>query len=722
MKKRIVLLVLLVAIAPPATAWVQDPGPEPNPQEVPAPLPENPEDRVIVTPFGRVVIEGQQPAPEQAPPAPESPEATPVPVPEEPAPGPEVATPAPGAEEPAPGPEAATPEAAAGQVPGEPSPVQLQLDNADIYQVIRIIGDALGLNYIIDPSVQGTVNISTSSSLQRSDLLPILETLLKINGATMVQTGNFYQVIPAGGAVRESLIVQDGVIPTAPGDEIVMQILRMKYVPAPEMASLLNPYLSGGGNITVHATGNILIVTERRGNLRKLLEIVDIFDSDVFEGERIRLFPVTNALASDLIEDLQSIFSGYAFSTTSAVRFVPIARLNSIMVVTPNSAVFSEVEKWLRRLDQPLQTSGIQNFVYKVRNAKAIDIQQVLVQLYIEVLLPVDTLSEAAPALDLQAPPSQITGPTTTPFDQPSEPILIFNQGVKIIADEMNNALVIQATPQMYAEIERTILQLDIVKRQVLIDAQIYEVVLDDSIAFGLSATLQNRGTLQHLTTASVDQSGALNVATFALIGRSRELLMFLNASENRSRVRTLSAPSVLVSDNMTAQFQVGAEVPIPVTSSLTPVQSDGTNLFAQTIQFRTTGVLLSVRPQINDSGLVTLEIVQEVSQAGGNTTSAIVAPVIGKAAVSSTIVVRDGETIALAGFIRESNELVRSRVPVIGRIPGLGLLFGSTRRATTRSEIIILITPHVIRNFDESQQVTEELKSKLAEVQQLLQ
>ena len=678
---------------------------------------------MIVTPFGRVVIAGQQPAPEQARPAPESPEATPVPEAEEPAPGPEVATPAPGteepapgpeaatpapgAEEPAPGPEAATPEAAAGQVPGEPSPVQLQLDNADIYQVIRIIGDALGLNYIIDPSVQGTVNISTSSSLQRSDLLPILETLLKINGATMVQTGNFYQIIPAGGAVRESLIVQDGVAPAAPGDEIVMQILRMKYVPASEMASLLNPYVSDGGNITVHASGNILIVTERRGNLRKLLEIVDIFDSDVFEGERIRLFPVTNALASDLIEDLQSIFSGYAFSTTSAVRFVPIARLNSIMVVTPNSAVFSEVEKWLRRLDQPLQTSGIQNFVYKVRNAKAIDIQQVLVQLYIEVLLPVDTLREAAPALDLQAQPSELLGPTTTPFDEPSGPSLIFNQGVKIIADEVNNALVIQATPQLYAEIERTILELDVVKRQVLIDAQIYEVVLDDSIAFGLSATLQNRGTLQNLTTASVSPSGVLDVATFALIGRSRELLMFLNASENRSRVRTLSAPSVLVSDNMTAQFQVGAEVPIPVTSSVTPVQSDGTNLFAQTIQFRTTGVLLSVRPQINDSGLVTLEIVQEVSQAGGNTTSEIVAPVIDKAAVSSTIVVQDGETIALAGFIRESNELVRSRVPVIGRIPGLGLLFGSTRRATTRSDIIILITPHVIRNFDESQQVT---------------
>jgi len=197
--------------------------------------------------------------------------------------------------------------------------------------------------------------------------------------------------------------------------------------------------------------------------------------------------------------------------------------------------------------------------------------------------------------------------------------------------------------------------------------------------------------------------------------------LVFLNASENRSRVRTLSAPSVLVSDNMAADFQVGAEIPVPTSSSITPVTSGGTNLFAQTIQFRPTGVILRVKPQINDSGTVTIELSQEVSQASANTTSAVVAPVIGKTSVNSTIVVQDEQTIAISGFIRESKELARSRLPLLGRIPVAGTLFGNTRNANSRSELIVLITPHVMRSKEDADASTEELKSKLREVQKLI-
>ena len=241
--------------------------------------------------------------------------------------------------------------------------------------------------------------------------------------------------------------------------------------------------------------------------------------------------------------------------------------------------------------------------------------------------------------------------------------------------------------------------------------------------------TQQNRQTLgvSETTASFVSAPGnptpppSLNVQTFTLVGRTRQLIAFLNAAENRSRIRTVSAPSILVSDNMQAQFQVGAEVPIPTSSSITPVQAAGTNLFAQTIQFRETGVLLNVLPQINDSGRVTLVIEQEISQAGANTTSGIVAPVIGKSSVTSTIVVQDGQTIALGGFIREKREFGRSRIPIIGRIPVFGALFGNTRTIESRTELIILITPHVLRDFDAAAVATEELRSRLEEIQDLL-
>ncbi len=599
-------------------------------------------------------------------------------------------------------------------------PISLHLDNANIHQIIRIIGETLGINYIVDPAVQGTVNINTAGNLQRSDLLPVLETILRINGATIAQTGNFYEIVPANAALRLPLPVQDDAQPQRVDDQFVIQVVRMKFVSASEMSQLLTPYLSEGANIVVHEAGNILLISERRGNLLKLLEIVDVFDTNVFEGERVRLFPVENSLAADLVQDLVTVFAGYALSEgRGAIRFVAIERMNSVLVVSPNVTVFDEVQKWLDRLDQPLQTSGVRNFVYRVRNAKAIEIQRVLSQLY----------GTQVQLSGIYQTPTGAVGAMPSPADQtPAQADAGAEAGtaflptgnVKIITDVTNNALVIQATPQEYAIIEDTIEQLDILPRQVLIDAQIYEVVLDDSLAFGLSAILQNRGTLQPAqTTASfAGNPPSLAAQTFAFIGRSRELFLFLHASENRSRVRTLSAPSVLVSDNQTAQFSVGAEVPVPVASSASGVQAPGGGtLFAQTIQRRETGVIMQVTPLINDSGNVTLEISQEVSQVGA---LGPLGPVIGQSTVTSTVVIRDGQTVVLGGFIRESNDLVRNRIPLLGRIPVLGALFGSTSTTKNRTELVILITPHVIRSSEEADHATEELRDKLREIKKM--
>jgi general secretion pathway protein D len=267
-----------------------------------------------------------------------------------------------------------------------------------------------------------------------------------------------------------------------------------------------------------------------------------------------------------------------------------------------------------------------------------------------------------------------------------------------------------------------------VLPRQVLIDAQVYEVNLDHSLSLGLSAVLQNKGTLaadqkvpNAQTTASFAAATGLQATTFAFVGRTRELVAFLNASENRGRIRTLSAPSILVSNNATAQVQIGAEVPVPTSSAASGAQQNGSTLFAQTIQFRDTGVILNVTPQINEGGNVTLVIAQEVSQATANTTSSINAPVIGKSSVRSTIVVQNGETIPLTGFIRDSDSLTRNRVPLLGDLPVAGLLFGNTTKSKTRSEIIVLITPHVVTTVDERAAAAEELKAKLKETQRLI-
>jgi len=606
-------------------------------------------------------------------------------------------------------------------------PISLELDNTDIYQVIKIIADNLKLNYIIDSGIKGSVNVHTSGTLRRSDLLPLLETLLKINGATMVKVGNFYQILPTTLAIKQPLPVLQA-NQTALDDQIVIQIIRMRFVGAVEMARLLTPYLSEGANIVIHESGNILLLSERRSNLRKLLDLIDIFDTKVFEGDRVRLLPVKNNFARDLVGDLRSVFAGYGLSEAGgAIRFLSMDRTNSILVIAGNQSIFPEVERWLERLDQPLPSAGFRNYVYKVKNTKATDLEGVLRNLY----APVQRTGIATTGQPPVPPPSQqVAPPLPFPATSPAPASTDVLSGaaltsIKIIADPITNSLIVQATPQEWAEIERTLQQLDILPRQVLIDAQIYEVTLSDSLNLSLTASLQNSAPLKGnaQTTASFDGGPpALIGQTFAFVGRTRALVAFLNASENRSRVRTLSAPSVLVKDNFAADFTVGADVPVPTSSAVAAgVQSGGNSVFTQTIAFRSVGVLMRVRPQINEGGTLTLDISQEVSDAQPNTTDTIAAPVIGRSAVTSTIVVQDNETVAISGFVRENRELDRSRLPLLGRIPGVGVLFGNTSNTSARTELIVLITPHVVRTRQEAESATEELKNKLREVKKLL-
>src|SRR5207253_858143 len=182
----------------------------------------------------------------RAPPAPAA-----QPQPARAAPAPQPAPPPPAQQPPA--------QAPAQQAAEQNANISLTLDDADIYGVIKIIADSLNLNYIIDPGIKGTVNIHTAGTLRRSDLLPLLETLLKINGATMVKVGNFYQILPTPQAMRQPLSIQE-VNQTAPDDQMVIQIIRMKFVAASEMVKLLTPYLSEGATIVNYDSGNILLL------------------------------------------------------------------------------------------------------------------------------------------------------------------------------------------------------------------------------------------------------------------------------------------------------------------------------------------------------------------------------------------------------------------------------------------------------------------------------
>ena len=669
---------------------------------------------LIRTPFGTIRRPKSEtrPASSQATPAP-APQAAPEAAADSPA-DPQAAS-AQAGEEPAdpageePGdPAGDAPETAPEAAGGQPSPsppagdpaVGFNCVQCSLAEFVRSLAGELELNYLLDPGVQGTVNIHTYGRMRRSDLRSLLETVLEINGAAMVRQGAVYRILPSQNARQLPLQVRQGGGPAA---ERVLQVVPLNFVPAAEMSELLTPYLSSGGDITYHQGANFLILSDTPANLGKLLELIRIFDAEVFGDKRVRIYPLEHSRATGLALELGGIFAGVASAEASPIRFLPIPRLNSVLAIASGEAGFAEVDRWVARLDRAGLNREIRTYFVKVQNGDAVEIARLLREIY----------ERSRRDAEEPLPPSS-QDPLAGPGEDPED----LRPDIRIVADPQNNALIVQCSPEDFELIQETIRELDRVPRQVLINVRIYEVVLTDELSLGVSAFLQdrNRPTVPSpsATTASFGVAAGLSLATRALMGDTRELVAFLNAAETRSRSRVLSAPTVIASDNVAANIQVGSSIPTLSSQGLIPGGTGGGSLFSNTINHRNTGVILSVTPRINAGGWVTLAVRQEVSSPGPPPTAGIQSPTINIRSVETQVTVRNGQTIAIGGIISETKGTSRNRVPLLGSIPGLGLLFGTTSRTSERTELIALITPQVIEDIEQAADLTEELKSTL--------
>jgi len=606
------------------------------------------------------------------------------------------------------------------------------------------VASELKLNYIVDPGVKGAVTISTSADLKPEDLLPILESVLKMNGATAIKTGNFYRVVPLAAAPKNPLGISTlkGGAELPADDRMLMEIVPLKFVFAADMAKLLTPFLSEGGTAAVLDAGNTLILVDDSLNVKRLTEIIQQFDNTSFAAQRVRLLPVRNNVASALVPELQAIFSTYALSDKQTpLRFLPLDRINGILVAAADSAAFAEVEQWIGKLDQPATPNGIQTFVYKVQYSEAGRLVRLLnalrgsggggtsgetgagtsgrglgtgrsgaggASLQEEAFQPAST--ETAGGTGLFSPGAG-QGTATAP-----------EKTLRIITDPVSNSVIVQGTAQEYAEIVKTLDKLDVVPRQVQIEARVYEVDLTGSLSLGLEYALQQRQTGMSVPPAlgdyGVTAPGMLAASGAIWYNPTRQLMAFLTATENRSRVRTLSAPTLLTTDSSEARIQVGASVPMLTSQAIVAgAQAGASSLFTNTVSNQDTGIILSVTPRITSTGLVSLRINQEVSVAQPPPAAGIQSPTISKRSVTTQAIAQDGQTIALGGMISYSNTKTINRIPLLGDIPGLGALFGSTSYNTQETELIVLLTPHIISTLPAATAAARELEDKLRDL-----
>jgi general secretion pathway protein D len=661
-----------------------------------------------------------------------------------------------------------------------------------LFEVIDIFAQRLRINYVIDPAVppEGSVVISTYGTLEQDDLFPLFETILRMNGVAAVQVGNIYRIVPLDGVQALPISPRPADGQEIPEDErMVLNIVRLRYSTAADVAAVLSPFLGQGGRTVPIEKANTLLILDNSRNMRRTMELIALFDTESLSDQRMRLFEIENGLASVLAQELEQIFTALSLSEDqTAIRFVPLQRINALLAVSGSASVFSEVESWVRKLDKSVTVGGVKNFVYRVQYGLATNLASTLLRLYGVgggygdgyggggygggyggggyggayggmgggfgqgggqfgqgigmgggmgggmgmgggfgaggvVRLPGDA---TVPQGQAAGGPAQVADQTGQLLGE--APVAgATTHGIRIVADFVNNLIVVQGTQQEWEVIHRTLQQLDFPPRQVLIQAKVYEVSLTGALSSGVEAYLSSRGGENTLAErkplGGFNRGGEINLTLGALVGNTRELALFLTANQTSGRTRVISAPSLIATDNIAASITVGQSVPTLSSQALAGgAQSDGSSLFTNTISNVQTGVTLSLTPRVNASGIITMEVNQEVSSPQApSSADAIQSPSIDRRSIRTQITVADGDTVAIAGIIQETDFYTRSRVPGLGSIPILGGFFGGTTSSKVRTELVVMLTPRVIYDETEFVSASEELKSGLRSLRKII-
>jgi general secretion pathway protein D len=606
--------------------------------------------------------------------------------------------------------------------------ITLNFQGTDINEFIKVIlSDVLNYNFFIDTEVSGKVTIETARPLKREELFPLLEEILANNNAAIIEKNGMYQILPKSKVVKGNISPVTQETSSIAGYSV--KIVPLQYIAALEMQKILEPFISDGGEIRVDKQRNMIIIGGTPDELAQLQETIDIFDVDWLRGMSVGLYPLNFVDPLTLKTELDEILGGIEGAGENEVlgglvRTVALERLNSMLLISSTATALREAEIWLYRLDRQGEQVGQNLYVYNVQNAKAIEIAEILGNIFSN--NPESSESSTAPQLAPGTTPVEITSETNNESESTGAiaPISVGDSGlsltskgaVEIIADDTRNALVILASSRDYKMVAAAIKKLDVVPLQVLVEASIIEVTLSDELSYGVEWFFNNKvGSRTGQGQLDLGAAGLSALApgfSYTIINSAGNIKAVLNALETESEINVLSSPSLMVLDNQTATINVGEEIPVPTRQSTSNIDPNAPTV--NEIQFRDTGITLEVTPRVNNSGLVTMEIRQEVSNAIATTSSNLDAPTIQQRQIESSVAINSGQTIILGGLIRNSATQNEGGIPGLYKIPVIGKLFGSTSIEERRTELVVLLTPRVVRNNNDAKKITEEFKRKL--------
>ena len=682
--------------------------------------------------------------------------------------------------------------------------ITLDFADTDVREVVaQILGNILKVNYTIDSAVRGTVTLRTVTPLTQAQLLPTLQALLGQSGASLQQAGGLYRVVagvPAGTAPGPGAAGSTGALA---GSDLVSgsTVVPVRYASAEDLARVLQPFIGSGARIIADPARNVLLISGEPGARGTLLSLIQAFDIDILAGQSYVLLPADTGDAKDFAQALQDAFrSQGGTAMANLVRVVPMARMNSVLVVASQPRTIAEATRIYSLIERRRRTTTRSWHVHYLQNSTANDIGYVLQQAFTpgDITAQPTANDQAAPgrrsqqlgsagqgggqgglgtggsggggvgsgglgggsgsgglgggglgggglgAGSRQAPGG--LGQGSPPDQQPQGGAPGGSQGgnpllggldpssgggggggdtrtMRIIPNQQNNAVLVYGTEREENTVVAMLRKLDILPLQVRIDATIAEVTLNDTLQYGTQFFFKSGGINGILSTATqslanTSIAGAAFGTTLPgfVIGGSQAggVPFALAALQAVTTVQVLSSPQLLVLDNRPARLQVGALVPFLTSSSQSALTNNAT--IVNQVQYQPTGVIMEVTPRVNSGGLVTLDISQEVSDVDTTTprASGIDSPTFQQRSVTSRIVVQDGQTIGLAGLIRDSSSRSNSGIPWLKDVPILNIFAGTQDNRRVRTELLVLITPHVVHDQRDARTLTEDMREQL--------
>ncbi|MBI5591216.1 MAG: hypothetical protein HY881_12110 [Deltaproteobacteria bacterium] len=597
--------------------------------------------------------------------------------------------------------------------------VTVSVDTIQLSDFINyIFKDLLNVNYILDSKVpaQEKLSLNLQDRVTKQKLYGIVSDILASYNTIVREKGGVYYIV--AGTPQQSIDLGIGSaysdVPETTGQ--VRQLVPIRYAPLGTLAQMLAS--TQGIQVNSMQSENILVLQGTRENVLQALQLVDAIDRPVMRGKFGVMFKIAYWDSKDFVPKLKDILSqeGIPVSTNATeggLRLIPIDRWRIILAFAAQKEWIDRLTYWVKTLDIPEEKDDNQFFIYFPDNSRAKDLGDTLTNIMglsnakqktVEKTNKSDLTKQGAqmrqPAMRSPAATetSSVNVASETSSGAISSNMASIADRVSVTVDENRNALVIYTTPMYYKSIVSLLKQIDLMPPQVLLEATVAEVTLTGSLAYGLEWYIQHSG---------FDLTGSLNILQktigaggldYSLVNTANTFKLLINALATENKIKVLSSPRLTVRDGKSASIIVGTEVPV-VTGEVSTTPTATTTGVVRAIQYRVTGITLQVTPTVHSRGVMTLQIIQGVSEPASNATSGIDSPMILNRNITTEVVAADGQTVMLGGLIKENDSQTLTRVPWISDIPILGNLFKNTSKGNNRTELVIMITPRIIRS-----------------------